>query len=105
MNPDILEALDGEGGAGTLAERVRAVVAEVRRRRGNRVFPDAAITDALRQSGGNVLRAARLLGCADTCIGTRLKRNPALMPEGVVARKRGRPSPAANDDAADKAVA
>lgn len=104
MERDILEALDGEGGTGTLAERVRAVVAEVRRRRGNRVFPDAAITDALRQTGGNALRAARLLGCTDTCVGRRLKRNPTLMPEGLSPLGRGRPAQAANDDA-DKAVA
>lgn len=93
MLPDILDALDGEGGTGTVAERVRALVAEVRRRRTSRGsrWSDAQITDALLASGGRYQGAARMLGCTTTLIRRRVLADPSIRPSGVPQFGRGRP--------------
>lgn len=91
---DATTALDGEGGEGTLADRVRAVVAEVRRLRALgplRSCTDAEITEALRASGGRYTGAARLLGISPGSVHERVQNHPEIRPEGVPTFGPGRP--------------
>lgn len=97
---------------GEARERIRHAPAAARAKRPSptgtttpaRVATADEITAALRASGGNVARAAKMLGCAGRSVRRWIDQNPSLMPDGMTLRRRGRPSRGANDHA-EKAVA
>lgn len=58
----------------------------------------AAVTLALRASGGSIRRASAALGVAPTTLRDRLRVRPSLWPEGVPRRQRGGQEPAIPDE-------
>lgn len=56
-----------------------------------RAYTDAAITEALRESGGRISGAARALGCSRTVIVERIRVRPEVRPPGLPKFGPGRP--------------